>query len=313
MEWIPNAKQKIALELRNVDVLFYGGARGGGKSNFLLVDFLNGVNEWGDQWTGILFRQTLNQLEDLIRRAKEIYGALGADFRVADKTFVFPNGASVKFRYLETDADVGEYQGHSYTWIGFDELGNYRTDYAFKFMQMCNRSATVPQDWVRIRATGNPGGVGHKWIKARFIDGKEPYKVYAEKVGRDAEGKDIFITSCFIPATVDDNTALMRANPAYKAYLMAQPERIRQAMLEGRWDIKGGGEFFDEFDETAHVIHPRILQGDWRRFYGMDWGGTQAVGGGEAGGGQGRARGGLRRALRSGRRGRRGKRERGGS
>jgi hypothetical protein len=275
MEWKPNNKQALALKLREADILFYGGARGGGKSDFLIVDFLNGLNEWADQWNGILFRQTLNQLEDIIRRAKEIYGSLGADFRVSDKMFMFPNGGSIKFRYLETDSDVEEYQGHSYTWIGFDELGNYRTDYAFKFMMMCNRSATVPQEWLRMRATGNPGGVGHKWIKARFIDGKDPFKVYAEKVGQDTGGKDIFITSCFVPATVDDNTALMLTNPTYKANLMAQPERIRQAMLEGRWDIKGGGEFFDEFDETLHIMSPRILQGDWRRYYSMDWGGRK--------------------------------------
>ena len=272
MEWKPNKKQEIALKMRGVRELFYGGARGGGKSAFLVVDFLNGVNEWGEYWNGILFRQTYSQLEEIVREARHIYLPLGAEYHKAENSFSFPNGASIKFRYLESDGDCEDYQGHSYTWIGFDELGNYRTDYAWNMMLMCNRSAKVSEEWLRMRGTGNPGGVGHKWLKARFVEGKEPCKVYAEEVGKDADGKSIVITRAFVPATVTDNEALMKMNPMYKAALMAQPERIRLAMLEGRWDIKSGGEFFDEFDETAHVIPPRILKGGWKRFYGMDWG-----------------------------------------
>jgi hypothetical protein len=258
--------------LRWVKELFYGGARGGGKSDFLLVDFLNGVNEWGSNWNGILFRQTYSQLEEIIRRAKEIYVPLGAEYHKAENYFSFPNGAQVKFRYLENDADCEDYQGHNYTWIGFDELGNYRSDYAWLTMMMCLRSAHVEASWTRIRGTGNPGGVGHKWLKARFVDGKEAGKVYTEKLGLDSEGNELLTTRAFVPATLNDNTALMKKDPSYRTRLMMQSERVRQAMLEGRWDIKGGGEFFDEFNETKHIIRPRILRGEWKRYYAMDWG-----------------------------------------
>jgi hypothetical protein len=125
---------------------------------------------------------------------------------------------------------------------------------------------------VRIRATGNPGGAGHTWLKERFIEGKEPYKVYSDVFGKDANGADLFLTSCFVPAVLTDNKPLMDMNPRYIANLMAQPERIRKAMLDGNWNIKGGGEFFDEFDSDVHVVQPTILKGDWTRFYSIDWG-----------------------------------------
>lgn len=271
-EWKPNEKQELALSLRKVRELFYGGARGGGKTDFLLVDFLNGVNEWGEYWNGILFRQNYSQLEDIVRRAKQIYVPLGAEYHKAENYFSFPNGAVIRFRYLESETDCEHYQGHNYTWIGFDELGNYRSDYSWNMMMMCNRSATVDSDWIRIRGTGNPGGVGHAWLKERFIDGKDPCSVYQEKVGAGADGNPLYISRCFVPATVYDNRALLENDPQYIANLTAQPLRIRQAMLEGRWDIKSGGEFFDGFDAGVHVIPPKILQGEWKRFYAMDWG-----------------------------------------
>jgi hypothetical protein len=272
MKWEPNEKQKTALEMRSVVELFYGGARGGGKSDYLLVDYLNGVNEWREYWTGILFRQTYSQLEEIVKRARQIYLPLGAEYHKAENCFVFPNGAEIKFRYLESDSDCENYQGHSYTWIGFDELGNYRTDYAWKTLMMCNRSANVESGWIRMRGTGNPGGSGHNWLKARFIEGREPCKVYHERAGEDENGNVLTTSRAFVPATLVDNTVLMKKNPNYRANLMAQPERVRQAMLEGRWDIKGGGEFFDEFDSCRHVIAPCILRGRWKRYYAMDWG-----------------------------------------
>jgi hypothetical protein len=272
MRWIPNKKQKTALENRKVKELFYGGARGGGKTDYLLVDFLMGVNEFGGDWSGILFRQTYSQLDDIVRRARQLYFSIGAEERKSENLFIFPTGAQIKFRYLEHDDDVYDYQGHNYTWIGFDELGNYRTSYAWDSMLMCLRSAVVPEEWLRIRGTGNPGGYGHRWLKARFIDGYEPYRVYWHRAGIDGLGKEMRISRMFVPATVDDNEALMGNNPQYKAFLMAQPERVRQAMLEGRWDIKGGGEYFAEFEEGLHVCSPFLMGEGWHRFYALDWG-----------------------------------------
>ncbi|MDR1231448.1 MAG: terminase family protein, partial [Spirochaetaceae bacterium] len=186
MIWRPNKKQEIALKLRKVKELFYGGARGGGKTAFLLADFLAGANEWGENWNGIFFRRSYTELEEVVRQAKRMYFPLGAEYHKAENFFSFPNGTTLRLSYLESDSDCERYQGHEYSWIGFDELGNYRTDYAWTMMMMCLRSSRIDGEWLRIRGTGNPGGVGHKWLKQRFVEGREPCKVYSERVGTDA-------------------------------------------------------------------------------------------------------------------------------
>jgi len=132
-----------------------------------------------DMWNGILFRQTFARPDDMFRQARLLYFPLGADERKAESRFVFPNGARITFRYLEHDDDVLEYRGHNYTWIGFDEPGNYRSGYVRDFMMMCPRSARVSEERLRIRGTGNPGGYGYKWLKKRFIEGFEPCGVFA--------------------------------------------------------------------------------------------------------------------------------------
>jgi hypothetical protein len=271
MEWKPNKKQAAALRLRKVDQLFFGGARGGGKTDFLLVDYLSGADRWGAAWQGVFFRQTYPELEQAVKRAKALYQPLGAEYHRGENMFSFPNGAEIRFRFLETDDDCSRYQGHSYPWIGFDELGNYASSYAWDTLSMCSRSADVPPGWIRMRATGNPGGLGHQWLKEMFVEGREPFKVYRIKTGEFA-GKEMYVTRCFVPSTVTDNAALIENDPSYIARLMSQPERIRQAMLEGRWDVKSGGEFFDRYDESIHCVRPFALDGGWRKFYAMDWG-----------------------------------------
>ncbi|MDR2134606.1 MAG: terminase, partial [Treponema sp.] len=115
--WQPQPKQARALACPAFELL-YGGAAGGGKSDFLLADFLSGVNEWGHNWRGILFRKTYTELGELLRRARELYLPLGAEYQVGERRFTFPGGAELELRYLETETDVERYQGHQYTWVG---------------------------------------------------------------------------------------------------------------------------------------------------------------------------------------------------
>jgi hypothetical protein len=95
--------------------IFYGGAAGGGKSDFLLGDFLQDVPVYGQHWKGVLFRRTYNELEDLIRRSREIYPQTGAVWHEQAKSWTWPNGALLRMRYIERDADATRYQGHAYT------------------------------------------------------------------------------------------------------------------------------------------------------------------------------------------------------
>lgn len=266
--WSPQPRQSAAMSCPAQE-LFYGGAAGGGKSDFLLGDFLQGASRYGEDWTGILFRQTNSQLEELQKRAREIYGAIGATYKLQDRTWSFPNGATLKMRYLESERDVEHYQGHQYTWVGFDELGNYPTPFCWEYMSSRLRSAKgVP---CYQRGTGNPGGAGHGWIKQYFMDGHEPNKIWEKKV-RLADGSEAGKTICFIPSLLDDNKVLMSNDPGYEARLMSLPPHLAKALRFGDWSVFEG-QVFAEFTEAKHVIKPfPLLPGQWFKFCSLDWG-----------------------------------------
>ena len=265
--WMPQYKQSLALACPAFELLF-GGAAGGGKSQWLLADFLAGVWLHKNNWKGVLFRRTYDELEELLARAYELYVPLGAKLTDKGRSFRFPTGAEIRFRFLEKDKDVMRYQGHEYTWIGFDELGNYPTDFAWRYMiSRCRSAAGVP---CYLRGTANPGGPGHAWIKTRFIDGFAPFKTHTvvERLG----AADIKITRCFIPSTIDDNKIMMRNDPGYAERLKLMPSHLYRALRHGDWDIFAG-QVFDEFRREKHVVKPFALKpGDWKKFYALDWG-----------------------------------------
>lgn len=268
MTWEPQpGPQSSAITAGFVDELFFGGARGGGKSDYLLGDFLQDVR-LGSIWRGILFRKTYNELEELQVRAMEIYPKLGAVYKAtksADYPFsncwYFPGGATLKMRYLEHKNDADGYQGHQYTWIGFDELTNHATPYGYNKLKACLRSAHGVHG--RIRASGNPGGKGHIWVKARFIDCAPPYHPFTDK--------ETGLTRVFIPSRLADN-AYLRDNKQYLSMLKSSGSaELVKAWLEGDWDIVAGA-YFDCWNKAKHVIKPFGIPKDWTKFRSFDWG-----------------------------------------
>ena len=172
--------QLNAIRKHWVEELFFGGAVGGGKSDFLLGDFGQDVPRYGQHWQGIVFRKSYPQLEELINRAAQIYpqwfGIRWKDaWMVGTKTFHWPNGATLKFRHLEDDDAWREYQGHAYGWIGFDELPQWHTPTAYMELKTRLRNGAIAIPNKRIRGTGNPGGVGHGWIKKHFGIDRHPH------------------------------------------------------------------------------------------------------------------------------------------
>jgi hypothetical protein len=257
----------------------FGGARGGGKSDFLLGDFLQDIH-LGPKWAGIIFRRSYPELEELIKRAKEIYTPYGAIWKVADKTFVFPSGATLKMRHVEKESDCDKYQGHQYAWIGWDELTNWPNLNSYKKLKACLRSAQgVP--FKRIRCSANPGGVGHHAVKAYFIDpaptgmelleSTEMIDQFDPFTGK-LEKLPWTTTRMYIPSKVQDNLILMRNDPGYIARLheIGSPELVR-AWLEGDWNVITGA-YFPEFSQAKHVIQPFKIPAHWNRFRSMDWG-----------------------------------------
>jgi Terminase-like family. len=265
--WQPQpGPQSLAVGAQFVTELMFGGARGGGKSDFLLGDFLQDI-ALGPAWRGIIFRRSYPELEELITRAKEIYGPYGAIYKVADKTFLFPSGATLKMRHVETEADCDKYQGHQYTWIGWDELTNWPNLNSYKKLKACLRSAHgVP--FKRIRCSANPGGVGHHQVKAYFVDPAPKGMELIEVTDEDGWTT----TRMFIPSKVKDNRILMDNDPGYVARLreIGSPELVR-AWLEGDWEVITGA-YFPEFSVNKHVLEPFGIPKHWMRFRSMDWG-----------------------------------------
>lgn len=268
MAWEPQpGPQSSAITAAFVDELFFGGARGGGKSDFLLGDYLQDIGK-GGAWRGIMFRKTYNELEELQIRAREIFPPLGGKYKTQSSAefpfsncWYFPSGSTLKMRYLEHERDADGYQGHQYTWIGFDELTNHATPYGYNKLKACLRSAHGLQG--RIRASGNPGGKGHIWVKARFIDVAPPYHPFTDD--------DTGLTRIFIPSKVSDNQYL-RDNKQYIALLKSSGSKeLVKAWLDGNWDVVAGA-YFDCWDKDRHVIKPFMIPDTWTRFRSFDWG-----------------------------------------
>lgn len=264
--WTPQpGPQLAAIEADWCDEMLYGGAKYGGKSDFLLGDFLQGVEEHKEHWHGILVRQSLPELEEIIQRSHELYKQAGAEWGEQKKTWFFPNGATLKMRSLERYEDFTKYNGHSYTWIGCDELGQWADPRGYKLLRSCCRwgRASVPNK--RIRCTANPGQAGHSWIKEYFIDyapqGFEP------KVD-EVTGK----IRMFIPARVSDNKIGLKHDPDYVGNLkgLGSPALVK-AWLEGDWSAVVGA-YFPEFSIVSHMISPFEVPKDWMRFMAFDWG-----------------------------------------
>lgn len=269
--WEPQpGPQSLAIAAHFVDELMYGGARGGGKSDFLLGDFLQDIDQ-GAKWRGILFRRSYPELEELIVRAQEIFLPLGAIYKVSEKTFYFPTGATLKMRHLEKEIDANNYQGHQYTWIGWDELTNWANLNAYRKLKACLRSAHDVKN-KRIRCSANPGGVGHHEVKAYFVDPAPKGMELQTHITTNEDGTTNTTTRMFIPSKIGDNKILIENDPTYIARLreVGSPEMVR-AWLDGDWNVITGA-YFPEFSTDKHVIEPFAIPVHWLRFRSADWG-----------------------------------------
>lgn len=264
--WVPQpGPQLAAIEADWCEELFFGGARYGGKSDFLIGDFLQDVDTYGQHWQGIIFRESLTELENLIQRSHQIYPRTGAQWKDQKKQWIWPNGACLRMRYFEREADISLYQGHSYSWIGIDELGNWAHINNYKLVRTCLRysGATIPTK--RLRATGNPGGIGQHWIAEYFIF---PAPSGYTPIDDPVTG----ITRMYIPSRVRDNKIGLERDPNYVNKLkdLGSPALVK-AWLEGDWTALVGA-YFPEFSIDKHVIPPFTIPEHWMRFGAMDWG-----------------------------------------
>ena len=247
--------------------VFYGGARGGGKSYAMLVDPLRYCHK--ETHRALLLRRTMPELRDLINHSQRLYSKAfpGAKWREQEKEWRFPSGAKIEFGYAENMTDALRYQGQSYTWIGIDELPQYPSPDIYNFLRSSLRSVD-PEIPVFMRSTGNPGNIGSQWVREMFVNPAEPNKTFNLEISTPTGTKTI--TRRFIPAKLQDNPYLMQTDDYY-AMLASLPEVQRKQFLDGDWDAFEDSAF-PEFNKSIHVVDPFEVPKGWQKFRAADWG-----------------------------------------
>lgn len=258
--WQAQSGPQTALIACPVFEVFFGGARGGGKTDGVLGDFLEHAAKYGEHAIGLMIRRQRTELIETIERSRVIYAPLGWVYHEQEKMWRAPNWARLRFAYLERDADAEGYQGHSYTRLYVEEIGNFPSERPIlKLMATLRSGSGVP---VGFRATGNPGGPGHQWVKARYIDpAPSGWRVLRDPLSG--------LERVYIPSRVSDNKYL---GESYVSQLKASGSKeLVRAWLEGDWSVIDGA-FFDCWSMARHVIRPFEIPKDWLRFRSMDWG-----------------------------------------
>lgn len=269
--WRPQPGPQTALLTCPVFEILFGGARGGGKTDGMLGEWVAHGGRYGSDAIGLMLRRERTQLIETVERSKQIYTLLGAKWHEQDKYWRFPNGARLRFAYLERDADAEAYQGHSYTRVYLEELGNFPTENTvLKLMATLRSSQGVPTGF---RATANPGGPGHTWVKARYIDhAPQGWQITKREFVNPFTGETVVRDQVFIPSKLSDNPLLLRSDPGYVANLQMQgSEALVKAWLDGDWSVVDGA-FFDCFNTAKHVIPPFSIPDTWLKFRSFDWG-----------------------------------------
>ena len=281
--WSPQERQAEFMQRGEYEAL-YGGAAGGGKSDALLAEALRQADK--ACYRGIIFRKTYPQLTELEDRSQTLYkGAYpAARYNKTKHCWSFPSGAKIYFGAMQHKKDRLNYQGKHYDFVGFDELTQFSFD-EYSYMFSRNRPGGKGTR-VYIRATANPGGPGHSWVKQRFITAGEPMKpIIEEHKVKKPDGAEIIIrkSRVFIPASVFDNKELLRNDPEYLASLSMLPTAERKALLYGDWNSFTGQVFTEWRDDPehycdrrwTHVIAPFEIPRHWEIVRGFDFGYTR--------------------------------------
>ncbi len=265
----PTTKQTKFMQMR-AKHCGYGGARGGGKSWVVRKKAELLANRYGrpDKWSeGIkicIVRRTLVDVRNnhIIPMKTDLFGL--AKYNQTERTFYFPNGATIHFEYYDNENDADHFQGVEYDVIFIEEATQLPEEWIKNIAASCRGANNFPH---RIYYTCNPGGPGHQYIKRIFID----------RVYKDGEDPDDYE---FVQAKVTDNKVLMEMDPGYLTFLKNLPPKKREAWLYGNWDIFEG-QFFNEFvndpdhyDDRVwtHVINPFKPMNHWTYMRTFDWG-----------------------------------------
>lgn len=266
---------------RPEDEALYGGAAGGGKSDALVIEATRQVHI--PHYKGLILRKTYPQLTELIDKSLKYYPQAfpGARYNGTDHTWRFPSGAKIIFGSMQHSQDKTNYQGKAYDFIAFDELTHFTYD---EYIYLSSRNRPNGEGTrCYIRATANPGGIGHGWVKDRFITAAKPMTTIWEDVDvtfPDGRVERRRRSRIFVPSSVFDNKILLANDPGYLTRLASMPEAERNALLYGDWNSYTGQYFSEWKDDPAHyedrrwthVIAPFEIPESFTIYRSFDWG-----------------------------------------
>lgn len=291
-EWKPNPKQATFLGLpESIKEGFYGGGAGSGKSDVLLIYPL--IRQWykNPRFKQVFMRRTFPELRnEIVPRSRELYIHFGANFNRSEMLWTFPRedqygtgvggslngGALVYLGHCEDENDVHKYDSMEINLFTPDELTSF-TEFIYLYIGFTRVRTSDPSLPAIIRAAGMPGGIGHTFVKNRFI---VPYK--KNKLDPYNHGNTLIIgrggnKRIYIHSTLTDNKHI---DAGYSQSLDALNDAERKAKKFGDWDAYLGLVFeefrdkpYDDEPENAqHVIAPFVIPAYWPRFVVGDWG-----------------------------------------
>lgn len=256
----PHSKQLAALMLQDVRELFYGGAAGGGKSDYLLME----ASLYADNpdSKALILRENYKVMmepDSILDRAIHWWVPMGVKYEASKHRFVFPSGAIVQFGHLERPDSHLDYDGMQINMVGYDEAGNLLPHQMVHIHHRLGRiNSKIPN---RIRYASNPGGPSHDWLRNRFVKTEPTEKCV------------------YVPAYIADNPGLP---DDYESFLETLDPVTKAQRLYGDWDIVMGTGFIDVskikrirnmapveckrvrfWDTAATPVSPGVHDPDW--------------------------------------------------
>jgi len=257
--WRPFPGGQTEFLARSEFEVLYGGRAGPGKTDCLVAAMTDGTHN--PRYRGLILRRTFPNLQEIIDRCFLLYPEMGATYRATEHRWYWPNGATIQLGHMQHENDKYNYQGKEYHKVGFDELTQFSsTQYTYLFSRV---RTTDPEIIPQVLSTTNPGGIGHYWVKERFITNTEWGKTHLDpKTG---------LSRIFIPGRREDNPALFENDPSYLQRLEELPEIERLRLMDGVWDAFEG-QVFTELSQRIHGCQPFDIPPEWEKVCLLDWG-----------------------------------------